>query len=176
MSGKLVPRFLNREVAEVVVEEVLRLAMGTESRPSPFGPKRQHCHVVILVPSMENDRAGDYPKWPNYVIEPMALYERSFGNPKEWEHPYSDIARCKALQLWHDRNDDRTDVMPHLLFPGDTPFWGGVKRSGLVAACSGVQSWYDKMIAGMVVDGCVAAAYDAWMTSEEKARGGAFLL
>src|SRR3989338_7336273 len=69
----------------------------------------------------------------------------------------------KELQLWHDRNDDRSEIIPHLLFPGDAPFWGGAKRRGIVVACSGIQPWLDKLVSGMVADLIVAIAYNAWM-------------
>ena len=65
--------------------------------------------------------------------------------------------------------------MPHLLFLGDTPYWGGVKREGIVVACSGVQPHFDRMIAGMVADGLIAMAYELWMTSEDKQEGASFL-
>lgn len=116
----------------------------------------------------------DYPDYPNYVITPTVLYEASL-NRELWTGEYDNIARCKGLQLWHDRNDDRTDVMPHLLFPGDTPFWGGVKRRGIVVSGSGIQSHFDKMICGMVADMIVAMAYDAWMTSKDREDKLAFL-
>ncbi|PIQ68706.1 MAG: hypothetical protein COV91_02745 [Candidatus Taylorbacteria bacterium CG11_big_fil_rev_8_21_14_0_20_46_11] len=81
----------------------------------------------------------------------------------------------KAIQLWHDRNDDRTNIMPHLLFSGDTVYWGGVKRHGIVVACSGVQPWFDKMFSGMIADMLVGIAYNAWMLSEDKRQGVDFL-
>ena len=56
--------------------------------------------------------------------------------------------------------------MPHLLFTGETPYWGGVKRRGIVVTCSGVQPWFDKMVSGMIADAMVALAYDAWMNSQ----------
>lgn len=174
-NERLMPKFLTREIAGKAINSVLGAVMPS-GMPSRFPLKRHHCHVVVLVPSMEDDRAGDYPKWPNYHLEPVVLFEQSVGPSEEWEHPFDDIARCKALQLWHGRNDDRTDSMPHLLFPGDTPFWGGVKRNGIVVACSGIQPWFDKMISGMVADVCIALSYEAWMQSEDRAKGLNFLL
>ncbi len=159
MSEQLVtPKFLTPEIAKTVVNEVLNLATGGMSLIAPR-LKRHECHIVILVPAMKDDRANDYPDWPNYQLWPHLLYEQSVGR-EHWAHEYDNIARCKALQLWHDRNDDRTNVIPHLLFPGDTPFWGGVKRYRIVSTCSGFQSHFDKMVSGMVTDGLVAVAYD----------------
>jgi len=137
-------------------------------------PKRHECHVIVIVPGMEDDRP-DYPKYPDYPIHPVVLCEYTAGDPKKFAHPYCDIARCKGLQLWHGRNDDRTCNQPHLLFPGDTPFWGGVKRRGIVVACSGLQPWIDKFISGMVADLLVAMAHGAWEDCPEEARGDSFL-
>jgi hypothetical protein len=169
-EGMLLPKFLTKEIAEHAVSTVIN-AVFSEN----FGLAKRHaCHIVVIVPSMKDDRAADYPDYPNYVISPAVLYEESI-NRTLWTGEYDNIARCKGLQLWHDRNDDRTDVVPHLLFPGDTPFWGGVKRRGIVVACSGIQSWFDKMIAGMVADMIVAMAYNAWMTSKDREDKIAFL-
>lgn len=172
MDTLVTPKFLTHETAKKAVKYVVSAVL----KPSPMGEllKRQSCHIVILVPSMKND-GPDYPDWPSYPIEPFALYDQTIGDKSDWTGKCDDIARCKALQLWHDRNDDRTNVMPHLLFPGDTIYWGGVKRQGIVVTCSGVQPWFDKMIAGMIADICIALAYNTWMTSEDKKLGVDFL-
>lgn len=171
VEKKLTPKYLTKAITERAVEEALSLAMGSMSSLM----RRQQCHVVVLVPGMEDARETDYPDWPNYPIQPVCLYEKSWGNPEKWEHPYDSIAKCKALQLWTDRNDDRTAPTPHLLFPGDTPFWGGVKRRGIVVTCSGVQPWFDKMISGIVADILVAMAHDAYENDPERKSGADFL-
>lgn len=168
-----VPKFLTAQVAQRAVESVFELVFNNPTLNALL--RRKECHVVILVPSMIADRAAGYPNWPNYRTEPFCLYERSLGDETEWPHPFKDIAQCKALQLWQERNDDRTDCIAHLLFPGDTPFWGGVYRHGIVVTCSGVQPYFDKMISGMIADMCIALAYDAWMNSTDKAEGMDFL-
>jgi hypothetical protein len=88
---------------------------------------------------------------------------------------YDSIAKCKALQLWQGRNDDRTDIAPHLMFAGDAPYYGGVKRHGIVVTCSGVQPWFDKMISAMICEMLVGLAYNAWMVSDDKMRGASWL-
>jgi hypothetical protein len=155
------PKFLTPEIAALAVRTAIEAVIG-ESSPLKAMMKRLQFHIVVLVPAMKDDREADYPDWPNYPVEPHCIYEHSVGNPKEWEAPFDNIAKCKALQLWTKRNDDRTGVIPHLLFPGDTPYWGGVDRSGIVVACSGVQPWFDKMISGIVADIIVALAHDAY--------------
>lgn len=162
----LTPAFLTKEVAERSVHHVLSVIQSLDGVLS-----RMMCHIVVLVPSMKDDRERDFPDWPNYLIEPCALYEYSFGDPVNWPHKFDDIARCKALQLWHGRNDDRTDCMPHLLFPDDTPYWGGVKRHGIVVTCSGFQPYFDKMFSGMIADMCIGFAYYGWAAFKEGFSG-----
>ncbi len=163
----LTPKYLTEEIAKKAVETVLNAVM-TKSSPLRSLLKRTDCHIVVLVPAMKDDRKADYPDWPNYPLQPVLLYEQSVMGDDGWEHSYDDIARCKALQLWTERNDDRTASIPHLLFPGDTPFWGGVNRRGFVVTCSGVQPWFDKMISGMISDIIVALAHDAYENDEER--------
>ena len=122
--------------------------------------KRQHLHVVVLVPTMLIDESKPYPQKHTQGVE--VLYEHSLGDRDEWEHPYDEIAQCKALQLWEGRNNGSQCVQPHLLFSGDTPYHGGVYRHGFVVACSGQFERHDTMIAGMVSDMCVSLAAEAY--------------
>jgi hypothetical protein len=163
----ITPKFATPALAKIAVETTLDALYNGPLREA-LKPHREQLHIVILVPGMKDDRP-DYPEWPNYEMQPVPLYEQTMGDPKDFPYPFVDIARCKALQLWHDRNDDRTDIIPHLLFPGDAPFWGGVKRRGFVVTCSGVKPWIDKLISGMVADIFVALVHNAWETSSEKA-------
>jgi hypothetical protein len=162
------PKFLTKQIAKQAVKSVLKTVFKT-----PIGEllEQQDLHIVVLVPAMKNDWSSVFPQWPNYEIEPTALYQKSVGDRKKWKYPFDDLARNKALQLWQGRNDDRTDIMPHLLFSGDVPYWGGVKRHSVVVTCSGPSPWLDKMISGMIADMIVGLAYDAWMKSPEKKAG-----
>ncbi len=170
----ITPKYLTKEDAEKAVRAVLEVVIGTRSSLRPL-LKRVQCHIVVLVPGMKDDREADYPDWPNYPLQAVSLHEESIGKDEGWEHPYDNIARCKALQLWTDRNDDRAMSIPHLLFSGDTPFWGGVKRCGIVVTCSGVQSWFDKMISGMIADVIVGLAHNAYENDEDRKAGADFL-
>ncbi len=169
-TSLLLPKYLTAEIAAEAVAHALSLAF--HSTLSPKMKRLNQCHVVVLVPAMVE--AGY--SWPNYQIQPHALFERSVGDKTQWEHEYDHITRCKALQLWHDRNDDRTAIIPHLLFPGDTPFWGGVKHRGFVVVCSGVQAHFDKMISGVSSDIMVALAHDAFELDEHRKAGADFLV
>ena len=175
MSDVLTPKFLTPEVAAQVATQVLN---STLFYKGPLGEmiKRQAGHLVILVPSMEDAREADYPNWPNYPITPHVLHEQSVGEESEWAYPFKAIARCKALQLWQGRNDNgQTDSNAHLLFPNDTPYWGGVKRHGLVVGFSGVQPWFDQMIAGMTADMLKAVGRELFETSDGAAEERSFL-
>lgn len=160
MKLLLTPKFLTREIAEEAVGIALQTAITSSIKDRVKG---MDCHVVVIVPSMEDDRSENYPKWPNYPIIPFPLYQRSVGQKKDWPRPYDEIAMCKGLQLWTKRNDGRTSPIPHLLFPGDTPFWGGVDRNGFIVACSGFRSWFDTMVSGISSDIMVALAHEAYV-------------
>jgi len=169
------PKYLTAEIAEKAVAAALEVAMGDGYSTLRQCLKCLQCHIVVLVPAMEDAREANYPDRPNYPVQPYALYQQSVGKKEKWEHPYDEIAMCKGLQLWTDRNDDRTALIPHLLFSGDTPYWGGVKRRGIVVACSGVQPWFDKMISGIAAHIIVALDHDAYENDEERKAGVDFI-
>jgi hypothetical protein len=165
----LTPKFLTADIAKDAVEAALTLVYSPLISGAIDRTLKEHLHIVVLVPGMTDHYEEDYPDCPDYPLKPVLLYEESRGNPADFAYPFDNIARCKALQLWTDRNDDRTDIQPHLLFKGDTPFWGGVKRRGIVVSCSGLQPWVDKLISGIVADTIVALAHDWWEHSNDKA-------
>lgn len=167
----ITPKYLTKNVAQLAVAIALNAVVGKESPLKSF-LKRLHFCIVVLVPAMQPDGESD---WPDHPIEPHEIYAHAFGNREDWEHPYDNIARGKALQLCSRRNDDRAGNIPHLLFPGDTPHWGGVRREGIVVTCSGVQPWFDRLISGMVADAIVALAHDAYERDEERKSGADFL-
>lgn len=171
---KLRPKFLTETMALKAIESVWLMIMGRVTNPL-FTPKHQDCHIVVMVPEMEatspdeNVHGQDIYNYPDYPVRPIVLAEKSFGDKNmNWAADYVDIARCKALKLWHGQNDGRTDILPHLMYSGDCPYWGGVKRDGIVVSCSGVEPWFDRMIASMVADLCIAGAYHAWMKSDDR--------
>lgn len=170
----LTPKYLTKEIAKQAVDLAFEAVFGHHS---PVRPRlrRDHCHVVVLVPAMDDAREADYPDYPNYPLQPVVLYEDGLGEKEKWDKEFDNIARCKALQLWTDRNDDRTSPIPHLLFPGDTPYWGGVKRRGIVVTCSGLQPYFDKLVSGLVADIIVALAHDAYENDEEVKQGVDFV-
>lgn len=174
MTDQLTPKFLTEEVVIRAIDAVTHLIF--QSDESPIDPKRDDYHVVVIVPSVEDARKADYPKFPNYPVTPYVLYEDSGGDVENWEHPYDNIARCKGMQLWRGMNDDgNMGVNAHLLFPDDTPYWGGVYRHGIVVCCSGIQPWFDQLISGMVADMIKAMAHDAFVAWQAENVGVDFL-
>jgi hypothetical protein len=145
------PPFLNRLIAE----QAIRAAVKTVFETLPV--KRKMMHVVVLAPQYSGDES-----YPCNESRPFILAELSFGDKTAWPHRFEEIARKKAQQCWYGRSDGGS-VKPHLLLPGDTPFWGSVERDGLVAAASGVEPWGDRATASMTIDLCVALSYYAFM-------------
>ncbi len=170
----LTPKFLTHLVAQQGVQIAFRAILNKESFVS-LTLKRHTCHVVVLVPGMTDARDADYPDWPDYPIKPVCIFETSYGDRSTWEHKYDAIAKCEALQLWTNRNDGRTSSIPHLLFQGDTPHWGGVKRDGIVVACAGVQSYFGKLISGIAADTMIALAHYDYEQDAAVLRNAAFL-
>lgn len=160
------PKFLTLDVAKKATDIVL-----SQVFEGPLAeilkPKRQECHVVILVPAKEKTPLHES------VVFPLTLHEQSRRRKDErgdlpFEKAFDLVARSKANQLWEERNDGRTDCQPHLLFPDEAPWYGGVKREGIVVACSGLQPWVDQFISGMIADLMITMARSAWEESVEK--------
>ncbi|MEX1027292.1 MAG: hypothetical protein WD049_04695 [Candidatus Paceibacterota bacterium] len=156
IAHPLRPKFLDEVVIHQIIDAIAHVVMDE------FPIKRNTLHVVVLAPQKLVE--GEYP---NCSITPYIAGERSYY-PEEWTHNFKDIARSKANQLWYGQNDGGCEIQPHLLCSGDTPNWGGVKRKGIVVACSGVEPYFDRMISGMVADGCIAMARDNWETGGDK--------
>lgn len=172
MKRKLItPKFLTQELIHRTVDNVV--SMVFKNYPEL---KRKTIHVVVVVPSYESELPGETDV-SGSMIRPHRIYQKSFGNMMEWEHPFDDIARCKSDQLWYEFNPGNGVKNPpaHLMFPNWTPYWGGDKKEGLVVACSGVQPHFDKMISGMILSGIIGLAEHAWETSEEKESKQDFL-
>lgn len=166
----LTPKFLTTSLAQIAVKSTLECLYANGHLNAALKPHRGELHIVILVPGMTDGRPKFRGrKWSGHQLAAVSLYEHTLGDPKIFPYPFIEIARSKAVQLWHGRNDDRTEIIPHLLFEGDAPFWGGVKRHGIVVACSGLKPWVDKLVSGMVADMLIAMAHAAWEASPDKA-------
>lgn len=167
--GLSLPFFLTKEIALHAMKTAVAVAVSRNFRPN-LAHHNPQFHIVMLVPAQDARPEVCYPNTPVY---PHLLAEygyRKFGAKEPWRHDFLRIARNKTSKLWYGYDDGSTDSKPHLLFPGDTPYWGGVKRDGIAVGCSGDKSWIDRMIAGIAADISIALAYDAkiaWMKTNE---------
>jgi hypothetical protein len=160
------PKYLTKEIAEKAVDMAVEVVMGQ----CPV--KRKDCRVTVLVPTMITEGY----KFPNYPIVPEVLLRKDYGDKPNWEYEFDEISECKTLQLWQGRNAPGNESTPvHLLFTGDTPFWGGDVTEGIVTSCSGVQPWYDKAISRISNALMIAAAREVWENSDDKKNGVSFL-
>lgn len=108
--------------------------------------KRQDLAILVLDPASAN--------------EPVPLYSLNLGNPDDWEYNYEYYAAGKAAVCLREKCDsDRVkSERPFRYQPGDPPYAGGVYVEGLVVACSGVEGYFDQMIAHWIAAGCRAIA------------------
>ena len=143
--------FFGEELVEKAVDSVLPAvyAMMASGRL-----KRHNLHIVVLNPLVQ--------PW-NGTFEEAILFEKSLGNPYSWEHPYDKIARSKAEISWHTSLPSQMVQlrMPQHLVAGNTVYWGSAVLDGIIVAASGVQPWFDQMIAGWIAEACRAFAIDA---------------
>lgn len=67
----------------------------------------------------------------------------------EWPHPFDDFAKEKAqMALKYQRDVAKViSESPHLIQRRDIKWRGGIYFDGIGIGVSGVQSWYDEMIA-----------------------------
>ena len=163
LGHKNCPKFLNKEMADKVIHDVLEAVFKN------FGVKRTDCHVRVLAPTIEDEWANDYPSWPNYSLKWEPLTDFSAGTPEKWEHKYDEHTGCKMVQGLTGRSDGRT-IVPHLLFRGETVYAGYVEVDMIRVTCSGFDECDDRMTAGMIAHGIVAAATRAFNAS--RAPGG----
>jgi len=169
--------FLTEKVAKEAILHAEKIIYSMKKKlPNPIG-----AHIVILVPCLNIAQDGDRKSdeisilLSNDQIEPHEVYSYDIGNKKKWKHNFRAIAMSKARQLWHGLNDGRTDCMPHLIFPGETPFWGGVKKDGIVVACSGFAPYFDKLFSSIIADICIALAYDYCEKAKKKNSNREFI-
>lgn len=139
---------------------------------------RSHLHIVVgLQLSRQEDWHGDFQQvHPNDDVlnDCVIVHRRSVGDPKEWMHPYDDIATLKAdlsartglpTRLLH------TPEYRHLLRPTDVRYWGSVIEEGLVVACSGVQPDFDEHYAETILGNIKRQVQVALLQQEKEGVG-----
>ena len=148
-------KFVDPKMVKTVVEGVIiPIFSGITNKVRDCG------HIVIIGPIMTSND-GPYPS--KYSTEPVVIYQRNIGTEREnWELPFDEIAQCKPLQIWQERNTPgHMTSQAHMLFDGDTPFWGAHREGMLVVGFSGIQPHYDQMLCKITAAAIVARAEEA---------------
>lgn len=111
--------------------------------------KRDHLHIIV---AKRISLAGEF----------FVLKEQSFGEGADWANDYDAIARAKLEIAARTGLSSRQvrQMQPELLEDGDTAFWGSVILGNIIVACSGVQPWFDELIANTVAGTCRALIQD----------------
>ena len=150
-------KFIDPEMVESVVKDVVTPIFNRITERA-----RDCGHIVIIGPMMTISNNEFYPS--KHSIKPIVIYQESIGSTAKvsWEFPFDEIAQCKALQIWQERNTPgHMSSQAHMLFEGDTPFWGAHREGMLVVGFSGIQSHYDQMICKITTATIVARAEEA---------------
>jgi hypothetical protein len=142
----------------IVTDEVAKLAIALErpfiTRLMDLGiAKRNHLHVVVLDPGVIIPVGVSFKFLDDIMdYEDLILHEESFGDKSQWEHPYDEYARSKAVVSLRTKLPSLYVVQsaPFLLVPGDTCFGGSAYLDGIAVGVSGVDSHIDQMIADRV--------------------------
>jgi hypothetical protein len=129
--------------------------------------KRDHFHLVLLDPAITMPMGYSFKdlmseEFIGMGMEDLILYEESFGNKEEWEHPYDMIARSKAIisLRTHMSSLYVSQMAPFLLVPGDTRYGGSTYLNGIVSGGSGFESHLDLMVTDHVAATTRALAID----------------
>jgi hypothetical protein len=87
---------------------------------------------------------------------------------EEWTHDFRSIALSKAEVSYRIKADSAllSARMPWKRKSGDTNYPGGKYYKGIAVGVSGVESWFDEMIANWVISAIVALSYE----KEEKIK------
>lgn len=114
---------------------------------------RKELHIVIMDPRIKPWEAN---------FDDAILYEESIKN-SEWQLPFNEFARKKALQEWRERqaNIVTQSMHPSSLREDDLPFYGSFVYGNIVVACSGVEQWFD-----MLISSWIAVAFEQLMIHE----------
>ncbi|PWB38982.1 MAG: hypothetical protein C3F02_01070 [Parcubacteria group bacterium] len=113
--------------------------------------KRGQLHVVVLDPTSRWEQGAE-------IIDAV-LAEYTFNEDnRPLEGPYRDIALGKAMVSWRTGQPSGwvAQFAPHLLLPGDSKHRGSWVTDGIVTTASGVQGYFDEMVAKWLGAACSA--------------------
>lgn len=141
------PPFLNSAMAKSAVDAAVVGILGPHSPIQHLWrkPEGATLYIVVLNPLAK-------------VFSPEAILYEYRHNEELWTEGsiYDQYAQSKAGQLLEGRNDDQTEVFPHLLKEGDFCLWGGAKTDGIPVGASGERAEVDKYVSRVVGAGCSA--------------------
>lgn len=112
---------------------------------------RQELHIVVLDPRAK--------PWECDFADAI-LHQESIRSGHEWDKPFDDFARNKALQAWRSQRHNIHLQMQHpsSLRAEDIPFYGSFVYGDIVVACSGIEQWFD-----MLISSWIAVAFEQLM-------------
>ena len=142
----------HEETAKAAIELVMPSIQKLFERTN-----RQELHIVIMDPRIKPWEAK---------FEDAILYQHTFETVTPWQLPFDDFARNKAEQAWREGTANIVNQTQHPsnLREDDLPFYGSFVYGNIVVACSGVEQWFDMLIAGWI-----ALAFEQLMVHERSA-------
>lgn len=134
-------------LSRVVVREAINIVLPAFEALAIMRAKRQHLHVVVVDGTLKDQ---------GMLFGDAILVEHSVGSRTEWRYPYDHIARSKAEISWRTGEPSIMAAMlaPATLRPGDTVHWGAFVLNGIIVGVSGVQPWFDMLVASWVAWAC----------------------
>lgn len=145
----------NRSSSVLLTKEVARQAVNItmpaiEQFLQGSIPKRGDLHLVVLDPTVP------YQPEPKDLFAEAILHEYWFGDPGQWKFPFRDFARDKAKLSWRTGYSSRhiQQTCPALYTAIDIKYGGSIVYNGIIVAASGVEPYFDEMIADWVAITC----------------------
>ncbi len=127
---------LDREIAKKAIEIVEPSILAAMESGIV---KRKALSICILNPQGEG------------II--LLQHSINIGEAKEWKHPFDKIAMSKATTAQGKRKNTSyvRDLEPQMLVQGNTIYSGGAYFQGIAVGVSGVEEYFDEMIAKWIV-------------------------
>lgn len=126
---------LAKQAVELVKPSINALLQGDLTN-------REVIHIVMMNPKLK--------PWES-EFEDAILYEESIGDFSTYNIPFRDLARNKAKQAWREQQSNiNLKIHPSSLQDDDCPFYGSFVYGNIVVSCSGVQQWFDMLVAGWI--------------------------
>lgn len=97
------------------------------------------------------------------TVDDSVIGQKCLGDLEKWEHNYLRLAEYKAglSKRYGLSTRHITQTKPHLCIVGDTKHSGGISLDGIPVGVSGVESYFDEMIANWVAAACLALCMEA---------------